>query len=106
MRLEHEVELARLGEVAVGRLAGSLARLAAAARLLELIGAKAKLARAAVDKGVGENRDVARSLPDARVEDDRGVEGDDVVALLHHRAEPERADVVLHQHAVMPVVVG
>ena len=31
VRLEHEVELARLGEVAVGRLAGPLARLAAAA---------------------------------------------------------------------------
>ena len=106
VRLEHEVELARLGEVAVGRLAGPLARLAAAARLLELVGAEAELARAAVDERVGEAGDVAGRLPDARVEDDRGVEGDDVVALLHHRAEPERADVVLREDAVVAVVVG
>ena len=66
MRLEHEVELARLGEVAVGRLAGPLARLAAAARELELVGAEAELARAAVDERVGEAGDVARCLPDAR----------------------------------------
>ncbi len=105
VRLEHEVELARLGEVAVGRLAGTLARLAAAARDLELVGAEAELARTAVDERVGEAGDVARRLPDARVEDDRGVEGDDVVALLHHRAEPERADVVLREDAVVAVVV-
>ncbi len=105
MRLEHEVELPRLGEVAVGRLAGALARLAAAARELELVGAEAELARAAVDERVGEPGDVAGRLPDARVEDDRGIERDDVVTLLHHRAEPERADVVLRQDAVVAVVV-
>ncbi len=106
VRLEHEVELARLGEVAVRRLARPLARLAAAARELELVGAEAELAGAAVDERVGEAGDVAGRLPDARVEDDRGVEGDDVVALLHHRAEPERADVVLREDAVVAVVVG
>ncbi len=71
VRLEHEVELPRLGEVAVGRLAGSLARFAAAARLVELVGAEAKLARAAVDERVGEAGDVAGCLPDTGVEDDR-----------------------------------
>ena len=49
--------------------------------------------------------DVPGRLPDARVEDDRGVERHDVVALLHHRVEPERADVVLRQDAVVAVVV-
>ena len=88
-----------------GRLAGPLARLAAAARVFEPVGTEAELARAAVDDRVGEAGDVAGRLPDARVEDDRGVEGDDVVALLHHRAEPERADVVLRQDAVVAVVV-
>ena len=47
--------------------------------------------------------------PDAsqtsRVEDDRGVERDDVVPLLHHRLEPARLDVVLQQDAVVAVVV-
>jgi hypothetical protein len=82
-----------------------LARLPAAARELQLVGAEAELARAAVDEGVVEAGDVARCLPDGGVEDDRGVEGDDVVTLLHHRAEPERADVVLREDAVVAVVV-
>src|SRR5207237_8023227 len=64
-----------------------------------------QLAGAAVDERVGEAGDVAGRLPDAWVEDDRRVEGDDVVALLHHRAEPGRADVVLRQDAVVAVVV-
>ncbi len=105
LRLEHEVELARLGEVAVGAFAGALARLAAALRVLEPVGAEAELAGAAVDERVAEAGDVAGRLPDARVEDHRGVEGDDVVALLHHRAQPERADVVLREDAVVAVVV-
>src|ERR1700749_4705070 len=71
----------------------------------ELVGAKSQLARAAVDHRVGEAGDVARGFPHARVEDDGGVEDDDVVALLHHRAEPELADVVLGQDAVVAVVV-
>ena len=50
-RLEHEVELAWLGEVAVVGLAGVLARLATALRVVELVGAKAQLAGAAVDSG-------------------------------------------------------
>ena len=58
-----------------------LARPLAALRVLELVGAEALLADAAVDERVGEAADVARRLPDLRVEDDRRVEGDDVVAL-------------------------
>ena len=62
-RLEHEVEVARLGEVAVGRLAGPLARPLAALRVLEMIGAEALLAELAVDERVGEPADVAGCLP-------------------------------------------
>ncbi len=50
--LEHQVELPRLGQVALGRLAGPLAGLTAAVRVLELVRAEAKLARAAVDQRV------------------------------------------------------
>ena len=110
-RLEHQVELARLGQVAVGRLAGPLARPLAAADLLvleigEVVGAEALLAEAAVDERIGEAAHMARDLPDARVEDDRRVEREDVVALLHHRGEPPGLDVVLEQDAVVAVVVG
>ena len=105
-RLEHEVEVARLGQVAVGRLAGPLARPLAALRVLEVVGAEALLAELAVDERVGEAADVAGRLPDLRVEDDRRVERDDVVALLHHRRQPALLDVVLEQHAVVAVVVG
>ena len=105
VRLEHEVELARFREVAVGRFAGVLARLATAAGELKLVGTKAELAGAAVDERVGETGYVAGRLPDARVEDDRGVERDDVVALLHHRPEPVGANVVFRQDAVVAVVV-
>src|SRR5204863_3680856 len=43
--------------------------------------------------------------PDERIEDQGGVERDHVVALLDHRPEPGRPDVVLHEHAVVAVVV-
>ena len=72
---------------------------------LELVGSVAALAEAAVDERVGEAGDVPRSLPDGGVEDDRRVEGDDVVPLAHHRLEPARLDVLLEQDAVVAVVV-
>jgi len=97
--------LTGLGPIALGVLAGSFARPAPALRVLEMVGAEPQLARAAVDERVAEAGEMARRLPYARVEDDRRVERDDVVPLLHHRVEPGRADVVLHQHAVVAVVV-
>jgi hypothetical protein len=106
VRLEHEVELPRLGEVALGELPRPLARLSPALRLVELVRPEAELASTAVDERIVEAGDMPGGLPDTRVEDDRGVECDDVFSLLHHRLEPQRADVVLHQHAVVTVVVG
>src|SRR6185312_5341576 len=79
-RLEHEVELARRGEVALRALAGQDARLARAADVVlgvEVVGAEALLARAAVDERVGESGEVPGGLPGARVLDDRRVERDD-----------------------------
>ena len=114
--LEHQVELARLGEVAVRMVAGQLRRRLAAAdvRVLaapsrascEVVGAEAPLAGPALDERVAEPGQVARRLPGARVLDDRRVERDDVVALLDHRPPPGADHVVLQQHAVVPVVVG
>ncbi len=105
-RLEHQVERARVGEVALGSLARVLRRPAAARRVGDVIGAIAVLAGAAVDERVGEAADVARGDPDLRVQDDRGVEHHDVVALLHHRALPLGLHVLLEQDAVVAVVVG
>src|SRR5436309_2763721 len=101
MRLEHEVELPRLRQVALRKLPRVLARLAAALGIFELVCTEAELAGAAVDERIGEAGDVPGRLPDARVEDDRGVECDHVVSLLNHRLEPERPDVVLREDAVM-----
>ena len=104
--LEHQVELAGVGEIAVGALARALRRLLAALGVLELVGAKAQLAGLAVDHRVGEAGEVARGLPDPRVLDDRRVDRDDVVAVLEHRPPPLGLDVVLQQHPVVAVVVG
>ena len=104
--LEHEVELARVGEVALVGLAGPLRRLLAARGVLEVVGAEAQLAGAAVDERVGEALEVARRLPRARVLEDRRVERHDVVALADHRPPPLGLDVALEQDAVVAVVVG
>jgi len=83
-----------------------LRRFSAALAVGELVLAEAKLAGAAVDEWICEAADVARCLPHSRVEDDRRIEGDDVVSLAQHRPQPELADVVAQQDAVVPVVVG
>src|SRR5215213_390681 len=105
-RLEHQIEVARLGQVAVGALAGVLRGLLTALELVEVIGAEALLAGAAVDERIGEAGEVAGGLPHPRVLDDRAVERDDVVAVLQHRAPPLALDVRLEQDAVMAVVIG
>ena len=63
--LEHQVELARLGEVALGVLAGMHGGLSPAFGVLELVRPEAKLAGAAIDHRVGEALQVARGLPGA-----------------------------------------
>ena len=104
--LEHEVEVARLGEVALLGFARVLGRFATARQLGEVVGAEALAAGPAVDERVGEPVEVARGLPHARVLEDRRVDRDDVVAFLQHRAPPLVLDVGLQQHAVVAVVVG
>ena len=88
-RLEHEVELPRLGQRALHAARGTL-RVGRARRALDLriVGAKALLAVAAVDERIGEAGDVAARLPHPRMHQDRRVEPLDVVARADHRVPP------------------
>ncbi len=104
--LEHQVEVARLGQVALLGLAGMLGGFAPALQVPEVVGAEALPAGAAVHQGVGEAGEVPGGLPHARVLQDRRVERHDVVALLQHRAPPLGLDVALQQHPVVAEVVG
>ena len=83
--LEHEVELARLGE---------LSPIVFVPRPADLIGAKSLVALLALDQRVGEVLDVSRCLPDFGIHDDAGVDTDHVIAQLDHRAPPGPLDVV------------
>ena len=102
-RLEHEVELARLGQLAAA-LARTLRRLLRAARVHDLVGAKALLALLAVDQRVGEAGDVSRGFPHPRVHQDGAIDADDVRARQHHVAPPGVLDVALQLDADRPVV--
>ena len=96
-RLEQQVEHPRLGELPDGAAVR-------AAVVLDLVGAEAGLAVAAVDHRVRERRHVAAGDPHLRMHQDRRVHPDHVVALLHVRLPPGALDVVLHLHAERPVV--
>ena len=100
MGLEHEVERPRFGEGAPCSAIG------AHLGILELVEPPAGLAVGAVDEGIGEVGEVTRGLPDLRRAEDGGVEADDVVAELHHRAPPGLLDVAEQEHAHGAVVVG
>ena len=66
-RLEHQVEVARLGQVALGCARRDASTAACRTALFEVVGAEAQLAGAAVDQRVGEAADVAGGDPDLRV---------------------------------------
>src|SRR5581483_4555799 len=102
-RLEHEVELTCLGELAAA-LAGVLVGLLGTEDLREVVGAEARLALLAVYERVAEAGDVARRLPHARVHQDRAVEPDDVAARPDHLAPPRVLDVALELDADRAVV--
>ena len=107
--LEHQVEVARLGEVAAALGAPDRRRVGplGLGGLLQMVQPPALLAVAeALHQRIGEALQMARGLPGARVHQDRGVEGHHVVALLQVRAPPLGLHVGLQQHAVVAVVVG
>jgi hypothetical protein len=64
------------------------------------------VARLALDERVDELLEMPGRLPDLRREDDGGVDADDVVAGLHHRAPPLSTDVLLQLDAERTVVPG
>src|SRR5262249_55874125 len=97
---EHEVELARLGELTLR------AAVRAGTRVRQLVGSEALPAVAAVDERIREGGDMAARLPALGRHEDRRVETDDVVTQLHHRAPPRVLDVALEQHAERPVIPG
>src|SRR5579884_2009219 len=106
--LEHEVEVARLGERAVALGAEPLRGVLAsdAALLFEMVLAPAAAALpGAVDQRVGEVLHVAAGLPDAGVHDDRGLDRLHVVAQLDHPPPPGVADVAAQPGAQRAEVV-
>ena len=95
-RFEHQVEVARVRELVVAAVRADA--------LLEVVLAEPLVAAHALDERVGERLEVAARLPHLRRHHDRGLEADDVVTELHHRAPPRRADVTLQLDAERPVI--
>src|ERR1019366_4554414 len=102
--LEHQVELARLRELALAVFTRLLARFLEALRVLQLVRAKAALARLAVDQRIDEAADVSARLPHAWMHQDRGVQPLDVVARAHHRVPPALLQVALLLDAERTIV--
>ena len=88
-RLEHQAELARVGQLATTVGADSS---------IDLVLAVALVALAAFDQGVAEAGDVAAGDPHLRVHQNGGVQPYDVIPLLHHRVPPEVLQVALQLH--------
>ena len=102
-RLAEGALVAAVGAVEVLQRRGRLAVLGLV-RLLKVVGPEPLVARGALGQRVDEGLEVARGRPHVLGEDHRGVQADDVVALLHHRPPPLAADVLLELHAERTVV--
>ena len=98
----------QLGQASVDRstVVGVVEALLLGVLLLEVVGAEPLVAGLALGQRVGEGVDVAAGLPHLARQDDRGVEADHVVALLHHGLPPLALDVLLELHAERAVVPG
>ena len=88
--LEHQAELARVGQLAATGGTGGR---------LDLVLAVALVAFATFHQGVAEAGYVAAGDPDLRVHQNGGVQPYDVIPLLHHRVPPEVLQVALQLHA-------
>ena len=98
MSLEHQVECARLGELAI-------LHLLRAVTLLELIGTKPSLADGAVDKRIAEVGEVSTRFERLRRVQDRCIDKHHVIAHLHDGAHPGVFHVAQHQCSERAVVV-
>ncbi len=104
MRLEHEVERARLGEIG----AAAHGALLFSTLLGNLILAQPRLARPAVHHRVAESLLVPARLPDCAIHQNGTVHADDVVPLVHHRPPPVVLEIALQlraERAVVPAAV-
>src|SRR5512132_465399 len=110
--LEHQVEVARVGEgpaAAVGALQlalGGGAAVLGLERLDQVVLAEALVAVGALDQRVGERLEVPGGLPDPRCHDDGRVLTGNVVSQLHDRAQPGLLDVVIQLDPERTVVVA
>jgi hypothetical protein len=93
--LEHQVEVARIGEL-VAAAVGTVA--------LYVVGPVAGIAVHALHQRIGEHLEMARRFPRLRMKNHRGIEADDVVPELHHRAPPGAFDVLFHLNAQGAIV--
>ena len=96
--LEHEIEIAGLGELTADSTGGALIP-------FHVVGPEATVAISALDQGVREPLDVAAGHPHLGVHQDSGVEALDVLAPVHHLCPPGLADVVLQFDAEGAVVI-
>ncbi|MCG3161537.1 MAG: hypothetical protein JMDDDDMK_02721 [Acidobacteria bacterium] len=97
-RLEHQVEIARFGQV--GRSA------AWTFAVFQVVGAAASFAFAAINQRVAESRFVARITPDQTIHQNRGVQTFHVVAFVNDRTPPRAHDVVFQFNAQRAVIPG
>ena len=127
MGLEHEVEFADIGEVALATArAGDRVLTDEGDHVLvrhgldvgfyvggvlepvldQLVRAVAHAAALAVDQGIVEGGHMAGCHPDLRVHEDRGVKSHVVGVFLHELLPPGALDVVLQLHAERAVIPG
>ena len=119
--LEHQVELADVGEVVAAAvrardlvlvdiglhlLVGPAGRVDAGRVLNQLVRAVTGLAVLAVHQRIGKTADVAGGDPGGRVHQDGGIQADIVRALLHKLLAPRVLDVVLELNAKRAIVPG
>jgi hypothetical protein len=96
--VEHQVELARLRKRAGHPAGGAL-------NAIQVFGAEAAVAVAALDERIREALNVAAGLPHTRVHEDSGIHALDVGPAVHHLLPPGGADVVLELHPERAVIV-
>ena len=126
MRLEHQVKLADIGEIALAAHGAGDALFADEGDhvlvrhgldvhagvvflgpfLNELVRAVPGVAALTVDQRIVEGRHVAGGHPDLRIHENGGVETHVVGILLHKLLPPRALDVVLQLHAERAVVPG
>ncbi len=101
-RLEHQIEFARLSELALVVFAGMLTWFERAFACFHMIDAKPRLARPAIDHKVVKQVVMPRAFPHLRVHNDRAIETDHRKGL--RRAGRRRELVVVGDHVAPPRV--